>query len=49
MVVAVTVADRAGLTRVVDRGDLKAYAVEGVRPVTVVEVPVTVRTLAPSR
>ncbi|MGC0385414.1 hypothetical protein RKD33_005631 [Streptomyces sp. SAI-129] len=44
-----TVAERADSPASLTAVTWKEYAVEGVRPVTVVEVPVTVLTLVPSR
>ncbi len=48
-VVAVTVAERADSPASLRAATWKAYAVEGDRPVMVADVPVTVRTLVPSR
>lgn len=48
-VVAVTVADFADSPASFTAATWKAYAVEGARPLTVVEVPVAAWTFAPSR
>jgi hypothetical protein len=49
LVVAVTAADFADSPASFTAATWKEYAVEGARPVTVAVVPVTVRTLVPSR